>query len=571
MQPQSASTTFIRHLLPFRFNVLGLCFFISVVLIASLQCLSAWNYAGDQVDESELVHYAVGFLGGDLDPYWYGYGYVGMLILGAVYFVMGSLYVLAGSANNFLEVASFLYDTDAFMIAGRLVFALIGATTVMLYVEIGKIFKISPMLLLAYVVISFSSVDGLRYANYIRCDQLVGLMCPLLLLVLLQQRTFKREMFLLPILLAVAFNCKMSALALLGIFPIRILQSVGSYRQKAVRLLVVLGVFVAAMVITNPFNDVFSTVLSLIQNMIVESRVSVSKVGHLGFIPTSQAILTVLLQTIGPPLLWSLILLPLLLWRYGWQGAWLVIVLVFLVAPYYLTSEICEYWFIPVFPLVRFLSILLLSTVFDLIPRKKRACRMLGVICMASLVLVVGWRGVFYRYPQFARQTLTEQSNARTARNWLLGELKKGRIVYLDKYWNHVMPKLYGHDIRQARLISRAFIYERDKNKFLEEAFHLFMTKRYLPQFSAPPVVYQAVAYAPADFTEERERRSGAYFVVSPSVADRYRRGDFAHLSDAKRREAEFLRSYYEMEMRGEPLKRFTAGRGAPLYVYELK
>lgn len=571
MQSKSASSTFIRSPQSSFSNLRGLGFFIPVVVIVVLQCLSAWHYAGDQVDESELVHYAVGFLGGDLDPHWYGYGYVGMVLLGAVYFFMATLYVCLGWASNFLEVASFLYDTDAFMIAGRLVFALIGATTIMLYVEIGKIFKISPMFLFAYVLISFSSTDGLRYANYIRCDQLVGMFCPLILLVLLQQRNIKREIFLLPALLALAFNSKMSALALLGVLPIRILQHGSTLRQKTARLLLVTLVFVGVMVITNPFNNFLATVLSLIQNMIIESRVSVSKVGHLGFIPTSEAILSILRQNIGTILLWPLALLPVLLFRYRWQGAWLIIVLALLVAPYYLTSEVSEYWFLPLFPLIRFVSILLLSTVFGLVPRKNRIYRILGGYLISALLLVTSWQGIFHRYPQFARTTLTEDSNARMARNWLHNELKKGRVVYLDKYWNHVMPKVYGQDLQQARLISRAFIYQRHRNNFLGEAFHLFMTERYLAQFSKPPEVYQAVAYPASDFIEERRKRFGSYFVVSPSIADRYRRGDFSRLTEPKRREAEFLRSYYQMEMQGDPVKRFTTGRGAPLYVYELK
>jgi hypothetical protein len=133
------------------------------------------------------------------------------------------------------------------------------------------------------------------------------------------------------------------------------------------------------------------------------------------------------------------------------------------------------------------------------------------------------------------------------------------------------MPKIYGNDRQQAKLISRAFIYERRRNLFLNEAFDLFMEKRYLPQFSVPPIVRQAVAYDERDYELERERRAGAYFVVSPTIANRYLLADLKALPEQKRKEAQFLKRYYELEMRGDPIIEFKDGSGAPLRIYEIK
>jgi hypothetical protein len=47
-----------------------------MVGIAAVQSSTLWHYRGDGLDESEVVHFAVSFLGGDLEPPWQGYGAV---------------------------------------------------------------------------------------------------------------------------------------------------------------------------------------------------------------------------------------------------------------------------------------------------------------------------------------------------------------------------------------------------------------------------------------------------------------------------------------------------------------
>ena len=45
----------------------------ALVIVCILRTYSAWIFAESKVDESELVLFAVGFLGGNLDPGWNGY------------------------------------------------------------------------------------------------------------------------------------------------------------------------------------------------------------------------------------------------------------------------------------------------------------------------------------------------------------------------------------------------------------------------------------------------------------------------------------------------------------------
>ena len=101
-------------------------------VLAALQTFSIYNYQGEKVDESELVHYAVGFLSGDLDPKWYGYGTLGMYLLGAIYFVSGLGQIFAGYYDSFLAYASQVYENGYFIIIARYLFAFIGICTALI-------------------------------------------------------------------------------------------------------------------------------------------------------------------------------------------------------------------------------------------------------------------------------------------------------------------------------------------------------------------------------------------------------------------------------------------------------
>ena len=544
---------------------------VFVVLCSLIQCLSVWNYGGDHVDESELVHYAVGFLGGGLDPFWYGYGYVGMCLLGAVYFVVGLVYLSFGRVDSLLEFASLLFDSDLFMILGRLVFAAVGALTIWLYILLARRLQVPSLLTVVFALISVFAGDSLRYANYVRCDQLVALLCPIILLELTRQSASRRDIWLLPVLVAVAFNCKMSALSLTALIPMNALRRSSNNRELLRNLIIGILVFVVCMWLANPFNNVFATMLDMITNMIFESRVSVSKVGHIGFWATTVGIGEVLRSTIGLSLLLPLFLLPILPKYCGWNGFFILSMFLLLSGPYYLTSEIAEYWFIPLFSLSRFSAFLIISIAVGWLSYSRPRIRGAVIVVTAFGLLLASYKQFFVQYPRFFKTSLAVSTNARLASQWLLPELRKGRVVLLDKYWNHVMPKIYGNDRQQAKLISRAFIYERKRNLFLNKAFDLFMEKRYLPQFSVAPMVRQAVAYDEKDYELERERRAGAYFVVSPSIANRYLLADLQALPEQKRQETQFLKRYYELEMRGDPIIEFSEGSGAPLRVYEIK
>jgi hypothetical protein len=323
-------------------------------------------------------------------------------------------------------------------------------------------------------------------------------------------------------------------------------------------------------VLINPFNDLISTTLKMLENIGGGSRVTVSKAGHFGFVEVTRGIVGIISAHVHGLVLVPLVAIPLLPWWLGWLGVYIFALFVMLIAPYYLTTELTSYWFIPLYPLCRFTSLLIISQLLILLGRLRATLRDAALIAYLCIVVIfcvltsVSW------YQQTVKQYRDSQSNVQLAEEWLVTELHRGRTILLDRYYAHVMPKLYSARLAESMENSRAFIYERSKNMFLREAFELFHTKRYLPDFSTPPSVRKVGAYDPREPNEEKLERAGAYFVVSPNIANRFVLHDGTRLNEARRREQEFLKSYYLDAMAGVPIRRFDQGTGAVIEVYEL-
>jgi hypothetical protein len=548
----------------------AIIFLSFIFCVALIQCLSVWNCQGEKVDESEIFHFSVGFLGGDLDPHWYGYGYIGMALLGIIYWVIGQIYLILGYVNSWVEFASLLFDSNIFLNTGRFVFALIGAATTWCYLKLGQRLGVNKYLLALFVILSVFSVDGLTYANYIRSDQLVNLLCAWILLYLSKPKNSKYD-FKLPALIGLAVNCKMSAIALLGLLPFRAIQNSLNKNKFVKQLLLSILVAIFFILAAGPFNNLIATLWKAIDYMALESRVTVTKTAHSGFWEMSSGIMTLVAQKIGSPLVWLLPLMPLLIWRYKWNGAYLVLIFLCLTAPYFITTELTEYWFIPLFSLCRFTAILIVNCLLTTIVPKNFKMNAVIQRVTAATILILYIPHIQTTYSKFFDNSLFKKTNANLSLEWLTPLAQEGKTILFDRYVGHVMPKLYGADINEARSISRAFIYERNKNRFLQEAFALFYNERYLPSFQNSPDVRRASAYDVKDFHKERESRAGAYFVVSPDVANRYVKHNGEGLTPERLREQIYLKNYYLQEMAGEPIKRFDQGTGAVIEVYLLK
>ncbi|MFQ3245842.1 MAG: hypothetical protein ACI9SP_002490 [Arenicella sp.] len=103
-----------------------------VLIVSIFQVISVWYFQGKKVDESELVLFGVGFLGGDFDPVWNHYGHFGMYLLGGVYYCIGVVTVLFGKYDSLLDYAAHFTFDGTFFQLGRYIFAVCLTTAIFL-------------------------------------------------------------------------------------------------------------------------------------------------------------------------------------------------------------------------------------------------------------------------------------------------------------------------------------------------------------------------------------------------------------------------------------------------------
>lgn len=540
--------------------------------IAWIQCLSIWNYHGEKVDESEIFHFAIGFLGGDLDPKWYGYGSFSMYLLGVVYAVLGAISILIGHSASLLEFASFAYDSGFFAITARLVFALIGAVTVLSYIRLGQITNIPPPLLVVFFVDSLLSPDGLAYANYVRCDQVVACCTSLLLLFLFSAFSRRVKVLALSILVAVATATKISAIPLMLIPAVFCVLEFEGWKLRFKSFLCSTIVFLLVFHILSPYSSIFHQLWLVTQTAVLESRVTFSKPGYYGFVAHSQALFAILGKNLGTFAALSIFCIPALLLISKKLFVYSLVALFSLSAPYYFGTEMTEYWFLPVFPLLRFVGIAGIAGLVSASVRYwKIPAKPLPWIAAVACLLAACVPN-YNRYMTFRASALSSENNAGQAASWLEQHASESSPVLLDVHYNYVLPRFYGTtDISPAKEISRGFIYYRNHNKFLNEAFELFYHTRYVPKFKGRQIEVRFVQrFDATGDSPELARHRGAIFVTSPFIYNRFLQFNRTDLTAKQQQELSLLKSYYQDVLSWRLLARFAQPHSPVIEMYEV-
>lgn len=557
-------------------KLLQVLILLSIPLLAALQAVSIYNYQGEKVDESELVHYAVGFLGGNLDPVWVGYGTFGMYLLGAIYFLVGAWQVFLGRYDSLLSYASELYeDHGFFIILARFSFALIGVVAALLYFRLGTRLKLPSILLGLFLCLQILGPEALTFANYVRCDSLVSFFIPCILLVITSNYSENKKANLLALIIAAACASKISAIFLLVILFFFCGQK---YFQKKLGLraiLISLALFQVAVFVFQPYGNIYQRFWEVLEIMIFNSRLDAAKVGHFGFIAHSKAILTVFNKQIPWYLSSALIFSPLIYYKNKEFFIYSLLTLLLLVAPYYFSSEVTYYWFLPAFPLVRFLALYSAWLLLEKIIVKLTKAYALGLktfaFCLITYLLLTP---ALSHYQSFVKTSLAQKTNALIAKQWLL-ENAYGRIpILLDAHYGYRMPKIYDpENLEEAKKVSTAFIFQRDKIEFLNQAFALFIErqKKETNPKSDEPFVKSVVAFDPALKPQEYEQRIGAYFVVSPSVYRRFLKNEGKNFDQGKKDFLKLMQDYYKRMLANPLVKSFRTGSGGPIEIYKVE
>jgi hypothetical protein len=461
--------------------VLGL-----VLAVAALQTHSLWDFRGDRVDESELVHYAVGFLGGDLDPGWYGYGSLGMYLLAAWYALLAVPLLLLGVHSDIGEYAQQLFaETGFFFVSARFLFAAIGVATVLLYASTARRIGVPKFLVAAYVVVAVTATDALFYADYLRSDRLVSFFAAALLCCVVRMPG-ARGLYAAAVIAAAAGAAKISALPLIGlvIAVAAVRARRGEVTLHAATAAVLLSM--VALMVFQPFVDYPERLASLVGRG-AAAPFRWSEAVHAGPVDRAFALLRFVLRYVGPAL--ALVPAAMLVRRGRSTLLWASVLLGLLVLPYGLSTELRGYWFLPVYELARFLALLGAWGLLGLARRRwsdrleRPAVRRPAVAGGMLLVLVLAAPGLMDGFRSARTLASTPAANRQLAGSWLEEDVLGRSPIGLDGEFSYLLPRLYDpDDFTTSKLISRAFIYGRWDHPFLNQLFADHLLEVYAPR-----------------------------------------------------------------------------------------
>ncbi len=447
-----------------------LLYFAVLLSIVILQVYSAWNYRGDKVDESEMVLFAVGFLGGDLNPTWDGYGHFGMYLLGLVYYVDGLLNLLLGQSNSLVEYASNALGSGRFYILGRLTFAILLALSASIAASI--IFKVRRQKLLAYIffIVLCFSPSIVIYANYIRSDTLVAFFT-IAALYYSSHEEAENYLFALSFCISAAIACKISALSLLVYLSFVLFLL---YRSKKVSLTKALIVLISSpifIIFLSPFMDYVGLLKTIVSSEINGNAVNLVRIEYNSIGARFHKILEFHRHSIGvlPCLLACLSVLGLLTdFRKITLLVWALIVVT--IGPYLLGHTIREYWFIPSYILVSMLAAICVAAILTIIEDRSSIFRYRSTY-PAVLILLASYPVYIVTHNHFSTfniQLRADVSNKELSRQWLYENHLGSTPILLDKHFFWIYPQLYDPVyLGISRSVSRIFTYERAGSKFL--------------------------------------------------------------------------------------------------------
>ena len=475
-----------------------------VLIVPLMQCFSLWAFSGEKVDESELVVFAVGFLGGDFDPHWYEYGSLGMYLLGFVYFVVGGFSVMLGFCDSLSDYAMHIVEGGFFYQLGRYVFSLIGVLTVLVYAKILKDTQPSVILLISYLVAAVFSSDAIYSANYIRTDLLVGFFVSVAVYSAIHSNK-KAYLYVMAIVTAGAISTKISALSFLGYLFLYVFYH---FMKKNIDFKGVIGValcFLFFSFIFQPYvyfhgSEIFDSVVAYTgQSPSISIVLRGSETSSL--LNRISVLYDIHNNFLGPYLMALSFLSLFLLFseKYRAVAGAAFLILFFFLLSFYNSPEIREYWFLPSVALLRFLSFLTLLFILGILQDR------LGVETFIKRPLIVliftGYIVLFFVIPScknlynLYNSPLLRTTNKQDAKVWL-EENACGKLgIYLDANFNHFLPKVYDPlDTNSAFLISRLFLYNRTQNEFLKSIFLDYLEDIYMPRvYHDTPVAYRKI------------------------------------------------------------------------------
>lgn len=459
---------------------------ITLVVIPLMHTYTLWYYSGEKVDESEIVHYAIGFFGGDLNPHWYGYGGFVMYTMSLAYWLSGIFSVVVGQFDNLSDYLLQIFTSGYFFQLGRYIASVAGLLTIVVYYQLTRKLQIpivfSLLLLLSYI----GAQDAIVYSNYIRSDQFVGLYMALAIYYLSDSSENLRKYFFTSFFIAAAVTSKISSVVIvLVLYGDMVL----SYYKGRIRPRDVLNItlfFCAVLIVLSPYQNIFVHLYKVANSTLLEYKAPIGREQYSSIVDRLIFISNTYKNNLGSFYLYTLFLVP---FCFIYKRVFLV-ALAFLLAfilPYLFSNELRDYWFLPTFNLLRLISILAISGAvlfivnnINYIPRFYFRNFLYVAVVFAYVFFVISGNVTnLFKVYQSPDKSVT---NKEMAKLWLEENLVGRARINFDRHWGNLMPKVYDvnvENLMSSKSISRLFIYNRQNNLYLNELFEHYLYERY--------------------------------------------------------------------------------------------
>ncbi len=467
------------------------------------------------IDENDIVEFAVGFLGGDLDPHWYKYGSLYAYILAVVYFLQ-SLFSTASFAE-FVE--DIFFNPTRFYYTARLINTLINILIALFTYRLAKKFFTKQAALITLALAIFPFLDSL--VNYtVRVDTLLALWTILVLyyLIKVQQEQGIKNYILAAVFWGLSLATKpLPALLLLPTvflghwLAVEPRSSGFGQQNKSKRKSVekaarvknksALENFINAMInpafyifmitglgisfIANPYSLINFNEYKMEQVKAVQSEGGRNFIAgwdisrfftNLGYVFTLLAVAAVLYylyKSIRQKNYMHLTLLsyPFIFWLAFAQGA------------------AREYFYVPIIPILIIFMAQFLIEMSAKISRSSPESKRQHIIVLAGLLLILLQPGVALLTKTWTLNRAGDYRSGHTAlagKKWIEENVSSNSKILLYGYYVN-LPHLVAHNPQKQAQFGEYFMYYRWKNKFLTDHFlqaHLHYLKSGLPTYN---------------------------------------------------------------------------------------
>ncbi|MDI6765239.1 MAG: glycosyltransferase family 39 protein [Bacteroidota bacterium] len=563
-------------------------FFFIIILFSLIKADSIFNYSVFDIDEEYTVKFAVGFLGYDFNPRWFGYHTLPMYLLSTVYFIIYGIYSIFNIVSSKVEFVSLLFDDNGvFFISARIVCSLIYTIgCFVLSIIIYKSYRSKIGAIFFFLVANFIP-DAIYASNNIRVDTFVFLFLSLTIYFSTYAEKKPANFVLSIIFCAAAFASKIPAIVF---YPILFLQTLIDVRSKIYPkkyLIYIIALLPTFTFIFMPFAfldfNSYRPIIDQLTNRASGEFIHVGKVHFFDLVSRLNALINIIVNQVGVFSIIGMFFSFVYSIIYDRKLILPFLYCILYVASFTTSLTIDHYWLRPIYPFFIFFTIVLLtrkdilnklSVKFDRYSGSKNvkykliAFTTFGIFIFFIIYYSLSLYGnvlLYYKHwPKNEKDTRVE------ANNWIQQNFSTNDKIWLEGQIPHYLPKVFSNDTITNRIIPLGFYLKQNQNKILDDAFEYYCSQsktkykilnvRLIGNHAANPFTVNILERV-------QKIKPGDYVVISSYIYSRYYKTNTMQQLSRITYDAQ---KYYAF-LRKQELKKSFKGSGPNIDIYQIR